>query len=148
MTVDPPLVSLGKAEPAFQIKIVRREIRIASHEQAGLKAAHHFGHLLVDRIRLGDEPLFQFPKLLLPMSHIARFWLQRLGNGLDVGDIVAYGLLRFVDCFQTPIDALGQPRQLLLCAPPFFASRFRCKDCCTCPKASVMRKPGGCRGPP
>jgi hypothetical protein len=54
MPVNPTLVALGQAEPPLQIEIVanRRKIGSAS-EQAGQKAQHHLGHLLVDRILLG-----------------------------------------------------------------------------------------------
>ena len=44
---------------------------------------------------------------------------------------------------QAPVDAGGQPAQLLLCEPPFFASRFRWSDSRTSSSASAIRKPGG-----
>lgn len=106
MTVDSPFVSLGETEPTFQVKVVLRQVDVAPRKQSGLKAGHHFGHLLVDRIRLGRESLFQICKLLFSVITTAGCRIQRVGDGLKIDNIFADGLLRLLDLTQSPIDAL------------------------------------------
>ena len=46
MAVNPSLVPLGVAEPAFQIEIIAWQLhRIAPGKEPGLKTAHSLGHL-------------------------------------------------------------------------------------------------------
>ena len=49
---------------------------------------------------------------------------------------------------QPPVDVAGQPPESVVSSPPFFASRLRWSEARTSSKASAIRKPGGCRGPP
>jgi hypothetical protein len=49
---------------------------------------------------------------------------------------------------QPLVDAGGQPDQLLLREPPFFAPRFGWIDCRTSSNAPAIRSPGGSSGPP
>src|SRR5262249_43476402 len=71
--------------------------------------------------------------------------------GLDcpyVCHLVTYVLLGRLHTRQASVNIAGQARELLVGTPPFCASRFRCSDARTSPKASAIRKPGGCNGPP
>jgi hypothetical protein len=56
--------------------------------------------------------------------------------------------LDLFDFVETRLDASREPAELLLREPPFFASKFRWIDSWTSPKASAIRNPGGCSGPP
>jgi hypothetical protein len=49
---------------------------------------------------------------------------------------------------QPRVDARGQPTQLRLREPPFFASRFRWIDARISSRASAICNPGGWSGPP
>src|SRR5262249_20686473 len=75
----------------------------------------------------------------------------RFERGLDRPDILHVGANSFlcgVDGAQPPVDVAGQPPESVGSSPPFFASRLRWSEACTSSKASAIRKPGGCRGPP
>ena len=50
------------------------------------------------------------------------------GHLRDHLDVVSDHLLLFLDFVQAPVDASGQAAELLLCEPPFFASKFRWID--------------------
>jgi len=69
-------------------------------------------------------------------------------NCLHVCHVLAYLLLDGVHSCETSVDVAGDTREALLDRPPFCTSRFRCNDARTSPRASAMRKPGGCNGPP
>jgi len=149
MAVDPSLMPLGQAKPAFQIEIVPNLIGfISTRKQARLEAAHHPGHLLVERIAVADEAIDQLLKLGLPLGAIALLGVQSLGDFLDLLDLFADQFLFGFDRVQALIDAVGQPTQLCFRGPPFFASRFRWIDCRTSFTPSAIRKPGGCSSPP
>ena len=70
------------------------------------------------------------------------------GHLIDVLDVLSDWLLLGLDVLQSPVNTPGQTAELLLCEPPFFASKFRWIDSRTSSKASAMRRPGGWRGPP
>ena len=47
-SVNAPFVSFGKAEPALQVEVVRRESAVTPHEQAGREAFHDTRHVVQD----------------------------------------------------------------------------------------------------
>src|SRR3954453_473539 len=74
MTVDPSLMPLGYAKPALQIEIVPNLIHfISAHEEAGLEAAHHLGHVFVEWITGTDEAFDQSSKVGLTPGAITLF---------------------------------------------------------------------------
>ena len=149
MTVDPPLVTLGQAKPALQIEIILdRFVLLLADEEAGEEAEHHRGHAVADRILGRLELIDQRLELLLPLRDILRPGLEGRGHLRDHLDVFSDDLLLFLDFVQAALDASGQAAELLLREPPFFASKFRWIDSWTSCKASAIRKPGGCSGPP
>ena len=105
--VNAALVSLGQAEPAFQAQIVLRQLGVAADKRTGPEADHHFGHLLVDRVCLRCESVLQFVELLLPPNRGTAFGSQRVGDGLDFGDVPAHGFLRVTNHGQPTFDTAG-----------------------------------------
>ena len=150
--VNASLVSLGLFEPAFQVQIVPRQVQVVTaDEQSRLKAAHHLGHVLMQRIFAGLESISKFPKFSPTLLAVGK---QRMISIKCCGDR-PHILKLLTNLIQVPlyllhasIDAVGQSFQLGLGAPPFLASRFRSMDWRISPNASAMRTPAGCRGPP
>ena len=70
------------------------------------------------------------------------------GYLLDVLDVFSDFLLFGLDLVQTSVDAVGQEAELLMYESPFFSPKFRWSDARTSSKASAIRRPGGCSGPP
>ena len=148
-TVDPTFVALGQAKPTLQIEIIpNRFILLLAHEQAGQEAEHHRRHAVADRILGRLEVIDQRLELLLALGDVLRPGLERRGHLRDHRDVFSDDLLLLLDFVQAPLDASGEAAELLLGEPPFFASRFRWIDSWTSLKASAIRKPGGCSGPP
>jgi hypothetical protein len=78
----------------------------------------------------------------------ARGGVQSRSHLPDRLDLAPDRFLLGLDQVQALVDTGSQPAQLLLREPPFFASKFRWIDCRTSPRASAIRMPGGCSGPP
>lgn len=149
VSVDASFVALGLPEAAFQIEIVLRQLGIiAADEQARLEAGHHSAHVLRNRIAVRLKGVTQGLKSALTFGLGAG----REGEGrlnLSHPDyLLADFLLRGPYLREAAVDAAGQALKLIVSAPPFFASRLRCKDSRTSRKASAIRKPGGRSGPP
>ena len=149
VAVDPPLVTLGQAEPTLQIQIVPDLLELPlAHEQPGEEADHHPGHPATDRIPTPLEPIDQLLELLPTVAATSPPWVEGRRDSRDVLDVVADRLLFGPDFVEASVDAAGQAAELLLREPPFFSSRSRWIDARTSPKASAIRKPGGWSGPP
>src|SRR6478609_3069376 len=149
VTVDSPLVTLGQAEPPLQIEIVPDRLELPfAHEQPGEEADHHPGHRRMDRIRTLLEPIDQLLELFLAVRAASLAGIQGRRNRLDVRDVAADRLLFGLDVLEAAVDATGQAPQLLLCEPPFFSSKLRWSESRASSKASAIRNPGGCNGPP
>ncbi len=112
------------------------------------EADHQRGHVLANRIVIPLESIDQRLKLLLAVRATSLSRFEGRGYLLDVLDVLADWLLLGLDMLQSPVDAAGKSAQLLLCEPPFFASKFRWIDSRTSSKASAIRRPGGWSGPP
>jgi hypothetical protein len=69
-------------------------------------------------------------------------------DGPHLRHLVAHIFLGGLHTAQPPVDVAGQTCESLMRRPPFWASRFRWRDARTSPRASAMRMPGGCSGPP
>ena len=149
MAVNPTLMSLGQAEPALQIEIVVDRIEgIIASKEADAEAPHQSSHLLVDRIAVAVKASEDCVEVGLTPGRCLRRRVQGRGDFLDRLDVVPDRLLLRFDQVQPIVDAGGQPVQLLLREPPFFASTFRWIDCRTSFNASAIRNPGGSSGPP
>src|SRR5208337_5092042 len=149
MTVNSPLVAFGQAEPPLEIEIVLDLFELSlAHKKAGQEADHQRGHVLANRIPIPLELADQFLELRLAILATPAPGFEGLGHLVDVLDILSDWLLVGSDVLQSPVNASGQSAELLLCKPPFFASKFRWIDSRTSSKASAIRRPGGWRGPP
>ena len=149
MAMNPTLMSLGQAKPTLQIEVVTRQVRLVTpDEQSRLEAPHHRRHLLPDRVRFGSQAISQRreddPTLIARAAGRieGRPDLDDLLNPLSDRD------LRLLDRIESPVDETGQAAQERFASPPFFAPRFRPRDCRTSPNASAIRSPGGSSGPP
>ena len=99
------LVPFGLPEPAFQVEVVLRQVRlIAPDKQPRGKAGHHAAHVLADWIVAGLALHLQALKLLLTLGTRAPVRLERRLDGLDILHIITNGLLAVVDCCQAPVD--------------------------------------------
>src|SRR4051812_22927663 len=148
-TVDPPLVALGQAKPPLQIEIILdRLILLLPDEETGEEAEHDRGHAVADRILGRLEALDQGLERLLALRDVFGPRLQRRGHLRDHRDVFPDDPLLLLDFVEARPDASGEPAELLLGEPPFFAPRFRRSDSWTSPRASAIRNPGGCSGPP
>ena len=143
------LVSFGLSEPAFEVEVVLRQVPVLpSNTQSRRKAGHDVAYRLPDGIATLLPLCLQDLKLRLTLCTRT---MVRFERGLDRPDLLHVGANSFlcgVDGAQPPVDVAGQPPESVVRSPPFFASRLRWSDACTSPKASAMRRPGGCRGPP
>ena len=149
MTVNSPLVAFGQAEPSLKIEIVLDLLKLSlADEKAGEEADHHPGHVLANRILSPLESIDQLLELLLAILATLPSRFEGRGYLLDVLDVFLDCLLLGLDLLQSPVDAVGQPAELLFCEPPFFSSKFRWIDSRTSFKASAIRRPGGWSGPP
>ena len=149
VAVDPPLMTLGQPKPSFKIEIVLDLFKLPlADEKAGEEANHHRGHVQANRVLGPLESIDQCLELFLAIgaSFLSRF--EGRGYLLDVLDVFLDFLLLGLDFVQTSVDAVGQATELLFCESPFFSSKFRWIDARTSSKASAIRRPGGCSGPP
>ena len=149
MAVNTALVSFGLSEPAFEVEVILRQVPVLpSHKQARRKAGHDVAHRLPDGIATLLKLCLQDLKLRLTLGTRPTVRFQCRLDRPDILHVGANGFLCDVNGTQPPVDVSGQPRESVVSSPPFFASRLRWSDACTSPKASAMRRPGGCRGPP
>src|SRR4051794_25202261 len=144
MAVDPTLMALRQPKPALEIEIVQDLGDVVSTgEQAATKCDHQPYHMAVDRIGSLLESASQLLKPLLTLLADPRPRIQRRGHLHDLLHIPANRLLLASHQGQSTVDTTGQAAQLLLCEPPFFASKLRWIDSRTCPNPSAIRIPGG-----
>jgi hypothetical protein len=149
MAMDATLVAFGLSKPAFQIQIVEGKVRIVScDKQPRRETAHDLGHVPTDRIVLVGQGCLQCLERGFSLRGWAGGGIKRGGYLPDHLDVSADLFLRRANLPDAPVDASGQTPYMLLDAPPFWASRFRCSDWRTSPNASAIRNPGGWRGPP
>ena len=147
--VNAALVAFGLAKPALEVQVVLWEIRVVpSHKQPWLKTRHHAAYVLPRWIITALELLPQGLKLRVTLVARAPVGIKRGLDSSYVCHLLADGLLRCLHARQTSVDIAGQARESFMRTPPFCASRFRCSEARTSPKASAIRKPGGCSGPP
>ena len=141
--------ALWLPEPAFQVEVILRQVRLlAPDKQPRGKASHHAAHVLAGRIVACLALPLQDLKLLLTLGTRPSVRLERRLDGLDILHISTNGLVDVMDCCQASVDVARSTREARVRRPPFCASRFRWSEAWTAAKASAMRSPGGCRGPP
>ena len=108
MTVDPPLVALGQAEPALEIEIVADLLeRGLTDKKAREETDHDPGHLLVNRITGAPEASGQLLELLLATRAIPLFGVEGRGDFFDLLDIPSDRHLLGRDRVQAAVDAAG-----------------------------------------
>ena len=149
VAMNTAFVASGLSKPAFQLYVVPRQVRLlASDKQARSKVRHHVAHVVLDRVGTALELRLQRLKLCLSLRARAP---GRVKGGLDgpyLRHLVAHLFLGSLHTAQPPVDVAGQTGESLMRRPPFWTSRFRWRDVRTSPRASAMRMPGGCSGPP
>ena len=107
-TVEPPLVTLGQAEPPLQIEIVADLLeRGLADEQARDETDHDPGHLLVNRIAGALEPRRQLLELLLASRALPLLGIEGRGDFADLRDIPSDRRLLGRDLVQAAVDAAG-----------------------------------------
>ena len=149
VAVNPTLMPLGLAEPTLQIEVVTRQVRlVTTDEQSRLEAPHHRRHLPPDRVRFGSQAISQRREDHATLIARAAGRIESRGDLDDLVDVLLGRDLRLLDRIKSPVDEPGQAAQERFTTPPFFAPRFRPRDCRTSPNASAIRSPGGWRGPP
>ena len=90
MSVNPPLVALGQAEPSLQVQIVLDLLELApADKKAGQEADHQRGHVPVNRTLIPLESIDQL--LELPLAILATLPSRLEGRGylLDVLDVLS-----------------------------------------------------------
>ena len=147
--VHAALVPFGLLQPALESEIVPRDDGLFPSSQqprgtAGHDAAHVVPNRLIARLALPLQDL----TLRQTLGTRPRVWFERRLNRLDSRHIGPNGCLGVVDRCQPPVNVPRSTRESRVRRPPCFASRFRWSAACTSSKASAMRSPGGCRGPP
>src|SRR5689334_5102062 len=141
-TVNPPLMTLGQAEPPLQIKVVLdRLILLFADKQPGQEAEHHRGHAVADRVLGRLEAIDQRLELLLALHDVKSPGLQRRGHLRDHSHVFSDHLLLLFDVVESRLDAPRQPAELLRREPPFFASRSRWIDSWTSESAWAICNP-------
>jgi hypothetical protein len=94
MAVNPPLVTLGQAEPTLQIQVVPDRVELAlADEQAGQETHHHLDHLPVNRVLRLLQSIDQSFEGLLPLRAAPRSRFEGRGDFLEVLDVGSDGLL-------------------------------------------------------
>ena len=147
--VNATLVAFGLAQPALEVQVVLWEVRVVpSHKQTCLKTRHHAAYVLPRRIITALGLLPQSLKLRVTLVARAPVGIKRGLDGPHVCHLLADGFLCRLHARQPSVDIAGQARESCMRTPPFCASRFRCSEARRSPKASAIRKPGGCSGPP
>jgi hypothetical protein len=149
VAVNATLVPFGLSKPALQLEVVLWHVHVLTpNKQPRGKAGHDVAHMLPDRIVTLLELLLQDLKLHLTLGTGPALRLECRLHRPDVLYLGTNDLLCVVHCRQAPIDTARYTREALVRRPPFFTSRFRCSEAWTSSKASAMRSPGGCKGPP
>ena len=107
-TVEPPLVTLGQAEPPLQIEIVTDLLeRGLADKQARDETDHDPGHLLVNRIPGTLETRRQRLELLLATRALPLFGIEGRGDFSDLRDIPSDRRLLDRDLVHAAVDAAG-----------------------------------------
>ena len=109
---------------------------------------HHVAHMVLDRVGTALELRLQRLKLCLSLRARAAVRVEGGLDGPHLRHLVAHIFLGGLHTAQPPVDVAGQTCESRMRRPPFWASRFRWRDARTSPRASAMRMPGGCNGPP
>jgi len=149
VAVNPPLVAFGQPEPALQVQIIPGHVhRVAADKQPRRPAIHELAQVLVERGYPAREPLLQRRELPPARGRPPGLRVQRGGDQADVLHLTPDLRTDRRYRLEPRVDTPREPAEAVVHRPPFFASRLRCKDCRTSLRASAIRSPGGCKGPP
>jgi hypothetical protein len=149
MPVDASLMPLGFSEEAFQIQIVLREVQqIPPDKQTQCETLHHSSDVLAKEILASHEPELYLVEFCPALFRGTVFRIEGRLDRANVLDLSANLLLVFGDRGKPPVNAPGEPIELIVCGPPFSMSRLRWSDWRTSPRASAILTLGGDRGPP
>ena len=144
VAVDPPLVPLGQTEPTLQIEVVQDVIQVVpAQEQARTEAMHQSGHVVTRRIAIAVQACEDRVKVGRTRGGVTPGGIQGRSDLRDRLGVTPDRLLLGLHHGQPRVDARGQPPQLRLREPPFFASKFRWIDARISSRASAICNPGG-----
>lgn len=102
--VNPSLMALRLTEPPFQVQIVLRQVHDGAHEQSGHETDHQFCKVQRERIFLLRESLLELFKRATPFFQRTVGRVERVGNRLDLLDVLPHFCLRVFDEVQPPVD--------------------------------------------
>ena len=149
VAVDPALVPLGQTEPTLQIEVVQDMIQVVpAQEQARTETVHQTGHVFMNRNSVAVQTCEDRIKVGLTRGGVSPGRIQGRSDLHDRRDGFPERFLLGLHQRQPGVDAGGQPPQLGLREPPFFASKFRWIDARISSRASAICNPGGWSGPP
>ena len=103
--VNPPLMTLGLAEPSFQVQVVVRQVGDGAYEQPGHEADHQLHEVPRDRVLLLGESLLELVKRATPRVQRAVGRIERVGNRLELLDVQSHLRLDVFDEVQPAVDA-------------------------------------------
>lgn len=111
MSVDPPLVSFGKAKEAFEFQVVPRSIAVLfPHEESGAEAVHGLGHVLSDGVGVLRPGLLKGVEGFLALIGGAGGWIEGGGYLADRFDVGSDLLLQVLHRFEAAVKATAQSR--------------------------------------
>lgn len=111
MSVDPPLVSFGKTEEAFERQVVPGSIEVFfPHEESGAEAVHGLGYMLSDGVGVLGQGLLKGVKDFLTLIGSARSWIEGGGYLTDRFDVRSDFRLQVMHRFEAAVEATAQSR--------------------------------------
>ena len=102
--VNPSLMILRLTEPPFQVQIVLRQVHDGAHEQSGYETDHQFHKVQRERIFLLGELLLELFKRVAPFFQRTLGRVERVGNRLDLLDVLPHFCLGVFDEVQSSVD--------------------------------------------
>lgn len=109
MSMDPPLVSFGKTEEAFEFQVVPGSIEVfIADEESGAEAVHGLGHMLSDGIGVVGQGLLKGVEGFLALSGGAGGGSEGGGYLADRFDVGSEVLLPLLHGFEAAVEATAQ----------------------------------------
>lgn len=126
MTMDTTLVAFWVSKPAFEIKVVGRQVgQVVTDKKAWSKAGHDLGKVLSEWIEVLVESQGDVEERGLPLIRGIGGRVEGSGDLTYIFDISTNSLLSGVNLSQAAINTVCQPLEAFVNEAPFFASRFR-----------------------
>lgn len=106
MSVDPPLVSFGKAEETFEFQVVPGSIAgLFPHEESGAETVHGLGHVLSDGVGVLCQGLLKGVEGFLALIGCAGSWIEGRGYLADRFEVRSDLLLQVMHGFEAAVEA-------------------------------------------